>query len=189
MKMSDKIYRFLFPFVLLSAAAPLSGQLIEGEIRTRIEQREGFKKPLADTLNGSTIAALRTRIKLQYADEKVKAKISLQDSRIYGQTGINDTGNSLGIYEAWGTYVFTPALSVTIGRQPIEYDDKRLFTASNWSNTGNAHDLVLLAYDSPALFKLHFGAAWNNMSDTDSNRYIPSAEAIKPLAFCGLQKN
>ncbi|MDR1937946.1 MAG: alginate export family protein [Tannerellaceae bacterium] len=176
---------------LLLWAAPLFGQKvgINGEIRSRIEYRDGFRKPLADTLNGAMVGSLRTRIQLDYAHEKTKAKITLQDARIYGQTGTNDTRNSLGIYEAWGSYAVTPCFSITLGRQAIEYDDKRLLTVSNWSNTGNAHDLLLLKYESPGQFKLHLGGAWNNSGDNDYEQAYTLARSYKALTYIWFGKS
>jgi hypothetical protein len=170
---------------LVLCAAPLWGQQIgiNGEIRSRIEYRDGFRKPLADTLDAAAVGSLRTRIQLDYAHEKIKAKISLQDARIYGQTGVSDTRNSLGVYEAWGSYAFTPAFSITLGRQPIEYDDKRLLTVSNWSQTGNAHDLLLLKYESPGCFKLHLGSAWNNGGDNEYEKVYAVSKSYKALTY------
>ena len=139
--------------------------VVDGEIRTRGEYRSGFQSPLADTLHSAAVQLLRTRLNIAYSSDKIKAKMILQDSRVYGQTGINNTNNSLGLYEAWGAYLFSPEFSATLGRQSLEYDDKRIFSAANWSNTGNAHDLLLLKYESAAGIKAHFGSAWNNGGD------------------------
>jgi len=153
--------------VIISAGALQAQNLkTDGEIRTRAEYRDGFKSPLADTLNPTAVTALRTRINLNFADEKVAAKVTLQDVRAYGQTDTKNTGNGLGVFEAWGSYKFTPDFSLSLGRQAIEYDDKRIFSASNWSN-GNAHDLALFKYENSSLFKLHAGVAFNNSSADD----------------------
>lgn len=137
---------------------------IDGEIRSRTGFRDGFQKPLADSLHSAVVNELRTRVNIFYSDKKVSAKITFQDSRIYGETGVNNTNNSAGLYEAWGAYAFNPNLSLSLGRQSLEYDDKRLLSASNWSSTGNAHDLALLKYVKGD-FQIHFGSAWNNASD------------------------
>ncbi|MDR2810871.1 MAG: alginate export family protein [Tannerellaceae bacterium] len=190
--MKKKDFRSLSAGIfLLVCSAPLPGQDvgIDGEIRSRIEYREGFHKPLADTLQGAAIASLRTRIQLNYAHEKIQTRIILQDTRIYGQAGTNDTRNSLGVFEAWGSYLLTPDLSVTLGRQAIEYDDKRLLTASNWSNTGNAHDLILLKYESPHRFNLHWGGAWNNNGDNEYEKTYNVSRSYKALTFVWFGKS
>jgi hypothetical protein len=179
------MFLFLFSFGTL-----IWGQNVkfDGEIRSRIEYRDGFKNLVADTLTGATVGGLRSRINLDYADEKIKAKVTLQDFRVYGETGTNNTKSSLGIYEAWGTYLFSSQFSATLGRQALEYDDKRLLSASNWSNTGNAHDLLLLKYELVDAFKLHFGTAWNNGADNDYEKIYNVTRSYKSLAFLWFSK-
>ncbi|MDR0865732.1 MAG: alginate export family protein [Candidatus Symbiothrix sp.] len=189
--MSQKITFSRIVLLFLLQSLTISGQSvrIDGEVRSRIEYRDGFKSPLADTLSGTAVEGLRTRIQLDYADDKVKAKITLQDSRMYGETGVNNTKNSLGVFEAWGSYRVLPEFSVTLGRQAIEYDDKRLITVSNWSNTGNAHDLLLLKYELPGQFKLHLGSAWNNSSDNDYEKIYNVARSYKALTYIWFGKS
>lgn len=162
---------------------------IDAEIRTRGEYRAGFQKPLADSLHHAAVSLLRTRISALYEKDKVKAKVVLQDSRVYGQTGINTTNNSLGFYEAWGGYQFTPVFSFVLGRQSLEYDDKRLFSAANWSNTGNAHDLALLKFENLDGFKLHWGTAWNNAGNVLYESEYAVSKSYKMLNFLWLSKS
>lgn len=142
---------------------------VDAEIRTRVEYRQGFREPLADSLRASTVSNLRTKLNFAYSIDNIKARISLLDTRTYGSTSTSNTGNSLGILEAWGEYLFTPQISVSIGRQSLEYDDKRIFSANNWSNTPGAHDLILAKYSS-GKSAIHLGAAWNNAGD--STQYL-----------------
>jgi hypothetical protein len=186
--------KFTLSIIILSLLAfgfPLRSQnvKIEGEVRSRIEYRSGFKSPLADTLTGTAVESLRTRINLDYADDKVKAKIILQDSRIYGATGTNNTNNSLGVFEAWGAYLLTPGFSVSLGRQALDYDDRRLLSSSNWSNTGNAHDLLLLKYEPAGAFKLHWGSAWNNSADNDYEKFYNVNRSYKALNYIWFGKS
>lgn len=132
-----------------------------GELRSRTEMRDGFKKPLLKKEDPAFISLLRSRINATYADEATEVFFSLQDSRTLGETGTNTTGNSLGLFEAWGAYQLSHDFKVKVGRQTLEYDDKRILSASNWSNTGNAHDLGLLQYKRKK-FQAHLGIAWNN---------------------------
>lgn len=162
---------------------------VDGEIRTRAEYRSGFQNPLADTLHSAIIGSLRSRLNVTYSDNKIKAKLTLQDARTYGQTGINNTKNSLGLYEAWGEYLFTPDFSASLGRQSLEYDDKRLFSAANWSNTGNSHDLLLLKYETKTGTKAHLGAAWNNGSDVLYESAYTVNKSYKMMTYIWLSKS
>jgi hypothetical protein len=161
----------LFLFTLSSFAQAIR---IDAEIRSRGEWRNGFREPLADTLSAPFLNVLRSKLNFSYASKDLKAKLSLLDSRVYGSTAYNSPANSPGLYEAWGEYSFTPAFSFVIGRQALDYDDKRLFSSSNWANIQSAHDLLLLKYVSED-FSLHFGNAWNNSSESS---YFPDAYTI-----------
>ncbi len=171
------------------AVAQSLGQVIkvDAEIRSRAEFRDGFQEPLADTLNPVYINNLRTKLNVTYSSSDIKARVSLIDSRTYGTTDVGKTGNGVGILEAWGEYNFTPEFSFSLGRQGLEYDDKRLFSYNNWSNTPGAHDILLLKYNSPKLI-LHFGSAYNNVGD--STQFLaPYKVSYKTLNFIRAEKN
>ncbi len=145
---------------------------IGGEVRTRTEYRDGFQAPIGSRDSAALVSSIRTRVNLTYTTNVLKAKITLQDSRIAGQTdpGTATTGTT-SVYEAWGEYLFAPGISAAIGRQSLEYDDKRIFSASNWSNTGNAHDALLLKYTSTA-FTAHLGSAYNSAKDENASKSL-----------------
>lgn len=172
---------------------------IGGEVRTRTEVRNGAQAPLYDSLGTALVTVMRSRINMAYTTNEMKAKVVLQDTHVFGQTSPTALSTStLGVYEAWGEYLLSPGLSFAIGRQAIEYDDKRLISASNWSNTGNAHDLALLKYTSTD-FTIHLGAAWNNATDTyqettyttsyKSMAYIWAAKPLGDFNLTGLWIN
>lgn len=157
---------------------------VDAEIRSRAEYRQGFREPLADTLRSSTVNNLRTKLNFAYSAENIRAKISLLDTRTYGSTSTSNTGNSLGVLEAWGEYRFNPQFAFTLGRQSLEYDNKRIFSANNWSNTPGAHDLLLSKYTSGKL-EAHLGTAWNNAGD--STQYLSAyTKTYKSLVFLWL---
>ncbi|MDR1882017.1 MAG: alginate export family protein [Prevotella sp.] len=137
----------------------------EAEIRSRGEYRDGFREPLINTLNASYVNNLRTKLNLFYGSRDVIAKLTLLDARTYGGTEAGKTGNGTGILEAWGEYGLTPEFSFAIGRQGLEYDDKRLFSYNDWNNTPGAHDLLLLKYKTQGL-TVHIGSAYNNSGDS-----------------------
>lgn len=175
--------------ILLFIAIGAAGQnvKIDAEIRTRGELRDGFREPKADSVRTAFVNNLRTKVNLQYESESVKAKVSLIDTRTYGATDVGRTGNGLGILEAWGEYRFSPAFSLALGRQGVEYDDKRLFAYNNWSNTPGAHDLLYFKYKTEG-FAVHFGSAYNNAGD--SIQFLaPYRVAYKTLNFLRLEKS
>ena len=161
---------------------------IDAEVRSRAEYRAGFQEQLADTLNPVYVNNLRTKLNVSYASQNIKAKVSLIDTRTYGSTDVTKTGNGLGILEAWAEYNFTPKFSFSLGRQGLEYDDKRLFSYNNWSNTPGAHDILLLKYNSAKL-SVNFGSAYNNASDVLYNAITPYTVTYKTLNFIRAEMN
>ena len=175
-------------FLLISGHIFAQNTKIDAEIRSRSELRDGFRAPLTEDNHAAFVTDLRSRINIMYSDKKIDASVRLQDSRIFGQTGINNTGNSLGFFEAWGAYKITSEFSARLGRQALEYDDKRIFSLSNWSNTGNAHDLILLRYENKAM-KWHIGAAWNNAEDFLHESPYEVARSYKTMTYTWMEKS
>ena len=52
----------------------------------------------------------------------------------------SQSAGSLNVYEAYVETYFTDHLFLRIGRQGVELDNGRLFSAANWSQSGRAHD-------------------------------------------------
>jgi hypothetical protein len=71
----------------------------------------------------------------------------------------------------------------------LEYDDKRLFSYNNWSNTPGSHDLLLLKYAANGV-TVHIGSAYNSIGD--SNLFVApysSDFTSKTLNFIWASKN
>ena len=181
---------FLVTCLAFLTAVQLFGQAIkvDAEIRSRGEYRDGFQEPLADTLNPVYVNNLRTKLNFTYSSSDIKAKISLLDARTLGSTDVSRTGNGLGVLEAWGEYNFTPGFSFSLGRQGLEYDDKRLFSHNNWSNTPGAHDILMLKYNNSAL-TVHIGTAYNNAGDVNFKSLTPYTLTYKTLNFIHAEKS
>jgi hypothetical protein len=164
MKVTIDRFFFIISILALDFSFTNAQTTIDGEFRPRSELRAGFKKPLADTLTPALITLQRTRLTLNYKSGILTSRITLQDSRVWGQTDARTTTQT-GILEAWAEILLRPGFSVTVGRQALQYDDQRIFGVSNWSNTGQAHDLILLKYKNRRIVA-HLGMAYNNQKDT-----------------------
>ncbi|MEI7596181.1 MAG: alginate export family protein [Bacteroidota bacterium] len=138
---------------------------IDAEIRPRIEYREGFRKPLIDTLAPSFLTLQRTRLNIDYSGKILNARISFQDARIWGNSDNKTNYSKIEMNEAWFEYLIVSGLSLKMGRQPLKYDDQRLLAAPNWSNTGTSHDVLVAKYNSK-IIQMHTGFAFNNSKDT-----------------------
>lgn len=160
---------------------------IDAEFRPRSEFRGGFNQPLADTLKSLFVTQQRTRLNFNYNGGILNARITLQDSRVFGETDTKQpataTTGSIGIYEAWTELLLFSGTSFRIGRQGVQFEDGRLFSFSPWSNTGNAHDLMQLAY-TKGVFSGQLGYAYNNqkVQNADTTYYTVS-KMYKQLAF------
>lgn len=161
---------------------------IEGEYRPRFEFREGFRKPLADTLKPAFLTVQRTRMSAGYKSGTLSTQFTLQDARIFGASDVKTNASKIEVYEAWAELLFTPEVSVQIGRQKLKYDDQRVFGESNWSNTGQAHDVALLKYTTKD-FQAHFGYAYNNSKDTLLEINYTVSKMYKSMGFLWLSKD
>jgi len=154
--------------MMLSFSASFGQTTIDAEFRPRTEFREGFRKPLADTLNAGLVTLQRTRLNCDYKGKILNARLSLEDARIWGNTDIKTNNNKVGIYEAWFEYLIASGFSMQMGRQPLKYDDQRILSAPSWSNVGVTHDVMVLKYKNPFI-QVHSGYAYNNSKDTLMN--------------------
>jgi hypothetical protein len=186
MKTYKNIFILLWSLVL-STEAFAQTTSIDIEYRPRAEIRQGFKKPLVDTLECSAVVLQRTRFNADYKSNSLNTRITLQDARIWGQSDKSSSTPQVTIYEAWAEMLLTSGLSLEVGRQALKYDDQRLLAASNWSNTGNAHDAFVLKYKDSFL-QAHAGFAYNNTNDTNFTYKYTVSGMYQSMGFLWLSK-
>lgn len=141
---------------------------MDAEYRPRGEYRSGYSKPLSDAYKPDLLMMQRVRLNADYRSKLINATLSVQDARVFGEANakgevVNSKKDApkLSLFEAWAELVLPKGIAFRIGRQAISYDDQRLFSKCNWSNTGNAHDLALLTYQYKG-FRANLGYAYNN---------------------------
>lgn len=85
-----------------------------GEVNARTEFRNGFKKPIVESLDPALFTEQRTRLYANYKAEDYEVQIALHDIRMWGADGIVDKtyGGSFGVAEAWARYYMSKNLSV-----------------------------------------------------------------------------
>ena len=160
---------------------------IDGEIRPRIEFKDGFNKPLLQANDPGVVSTQRTRLNLLYKTALMSTGITLQDARTFGQNPVQSDVATVGIYEAWSELLLMPGTTFKIGRQTLTYDDRRLFSSPQWSNTGTSHDIGLLKL---ALndFQAHVGLAYNNNTAITQETYYTPVNKYRYLNFVWLSK-
>ena len=155
----------LFVVANLELAAQFT---LRAEVRPRSEYRNGFKTPTSDNNDAAFFTEQRSRLYMDYAEEKYKFRISFQDVRFWGevpQIFKQEDGNTF-ISEAWGQYFVGEKFSIKAGRQIISYDNQRFLGGLEWAQQGRRHDALLFIYeDKETKTKLHTGFAYNSDDD------------------------
>jgi hypothetical protein len=163
---------------------------IDAEYRPRFEIRDGYQSILPAGSNPAYIVTQRTRLNFIYESAAVKIKFTPQDVRIWGgeqsssSTGVFGDKASLDLFEAFAEIKMTDGFWVSVGRQQLVYDNKRLLGDRNWNQSGISYDALVLKYNRDKL-KLHAGSSWLTFNDVLSENAYPSSR-IKSLSFLWL---
>ena len=140
------------------------------EFRPRTEYRDGYKQLRTADTKAAFFTTQRSRLYFNYSQPKFKFHTSIQDLRVWGQYGQTSTSGSLNVFEAYVDADITDQLFVRIGRQKVELDNGRLFSAANWSQAGRAHDGINLVFNNNSIhseFFTSFNQTAERIFDTD----------------------
>ena len=162
--------------------------IVYGELRPRAEYRDGYGKPIITSNKAGFFVNQRTRLGASFANDLLKMQITFQDSRTWGEAGSNADNPSIGVYEAWGEIVMLPGLIAKVGRMPLRYDERKLFSPSNWSNTGNAFDMMMLKYNLKNNFLVDFGFSYANNKDISQETYYDPVMKYRYMEILWLSK-
>ncbi|MDN5213981.1 alginate export family protein [Fulvivirgaceae bacterium BMA12] len=142
---------------------------VTGEIRPRAEFRNGFKTLNNESTDPAFFIEQRSRLYLDYKNEKFVFRLTFQDIRLWGENPqIFKADNALfNVHEAWGQYNFSEKSALRVGRQELDYDNARFLGNLAWAQQSRSHDLAKFTYDAGDL-QFHVGAAFNQ-EDVISN--------------------
>lgn len=134
------------------------------EFRPRAEYRDGYRQLRTADTKAAYFVTQRSRLYFNYSQPKFKFHTSVQDLRVWGQYGQTSTTGSFNVFEAYAETGLSDHFSLRIGRQKVELDNGRLFSAANWSQAARAHDGINLIYENS---KIHseFITAFNQTSE------------------------
>jgi len=193
---SSLFLKGLFALLFIPFSTSLKAQLtIDAQYRNRFELRQGYQKLASEGQNAAAFISQRTRISFTYKTDGLLLKFAPQDVRIWGDeqhasnTGVFGDQASLDLFEAYAELQLGKRSSVTVGRQPLVYDNQRILAARNWNQYGLSYDAVLLKWE-PTDWRLHFAGSWNASAESLADiHYDP--DRIKTLLFvwAGYQKN
>lgn len=174
------IFLFIFLGLILGSHAQFS---FDGQYFTRGEYRNGYAKIIENGWNPAFFIAHRARIQATYLHNDYSFFMSVQDVRTWGSTSqLNTTDSFLSVHEAWAQVNFNPDLSLKVGRQELNYDNFRFLGNVDWAFQARSHDLALLKYEKNAS-KLHFGAAFNQQSQSFSGTLYEQPNQYKTAQF------
>lgn len=161
---------------------------ITAQYRLRPEFRHGYKTLYPDTSGAAFFIAQRARIAFDYKKENLKAYISIQDVRTWGDEEQLKDIPGLSINELWIELLFKNNFSLKMGRQELVYDDQRLLGNADWNNATRSHDALLLKYaNKEKKINWHIGGAFNQNGEPlfETNYTLNN---YKFLAFTWLKK-
>lgn len=136
------------------------------QVRPRYEYRNGFKSLMPDDELPTSFISQRSRLNINFKEEKIAAKLTLQNVRTWGDVKTTTTNDKNGVmlFEAWGQYSFNESWNARLGRQVISYDNQRIFGGIDWIQQGQSHDALVVTYKKDKN-QLDLGAALNADSE------------------------
>lgn len=177
---TSTLHYLLFSLAFLGPALAAAQFKLTAEVRPRTELRNGFKTPTSSGFDPAFFTEQRSRLYVDFKDEKYIMRFSLQDVRIWGevpQIFKEDVGTTF-LSEAWGQYFVSKTLSVKAGRQIISYDNQRFLGGLEWAQQGRRHDALLFINENKEKrTKLHVGLAFNADKDRLEPAYLQAPAA------------
>lgn len=145
-----KTIKFFLGLPILLLCNIIQGQELESnlQLRPRFEYREGYKNMLNNGQSPTSFVSQRSRLNLQFTDQKIKAKVSAQNIRVWGDmaTTANSDKNGVMFFEAWAQYQLNENWAVKAGRQVISFDNQRIMGEIDWAQQGQSHDAAVIKF-------------------------------------------
>ena len=136
------------------------------QLRPRYEYRNGFKELMKDGSLPTSFVSQRSRLNFNFKQDKLKAKLTFQNIRVWGDVPTTTTSdkNGIALFEAWAQYDFNAKWSARLGRQVLSYDNQRIMGEIDWAQQGQSHDAALITF-KPNNHQLDLGFAVNSDSE------------------------
>ena len=98
------------------------------QIRPRFEYRNGFKELMKRFFYPTSFVSQRSRMIFFYKQEKLKANLSFQNVRVWGDVLqlLHRIKNGVALFESWISYDFNTNWIAKFGRQVLSYDNQRI---------------------------------------------------------------
>ncbi|WP_073170519.1 alginate export family protein [Tangfeifania diversioriginum] len=188
----------LFLIVSFISVQQVVGQFsVDGEFRSRSILSQGYKVPVKSTSDAVFSFDQRSRLNLNYKNDKYSTRLVLQDARVWGSddrynpTGVMGNSGTFGIYEAWVELKLKEKSSLRIGRQEWNYNNMRILSYRNWWTSGLSYDgLLYKLHDDENGWFIDLGLSYNNdgslIGDVDNTTW--TGEKLKTINFVNFKK-
>ncbi len=186
--MKSKSLLCLLVLTFLAFQLPAQELTLFGELRPRGEYRDGYAKPIITSNRGGFFIKQRTRLGANFTNWLLTMEVTFQDSRVWGDSADDTDNPSIGLYEAWAKINILPGFTVKIGRQSLQYDNRKLFDPGDWTDSGNSFDMILLKYNLNDDFMVDAGFSYNNNSDISQETYYQSAMKFRFMEMLWISK-
>lgn len=136
-------------FLIMISAATYAQEFDANlQLRPRFEYRNGYKNLMPNGEDATSFISQRSRLNLNFGQDKLKTKLTLQNVRTWGDVATTTASdkNGIAVFEAWAQYELSPEWSTRIGRQVIAYDNQRILGEIDWSQQGQSHDAALISF-------------------------------------------
>ncbi|GGG00372.1 alginate export family protein [Pontibacter amylolyticus] len=155
------------------------------QVRPRAEWRNGYQS-LPNGQDGAFFVSQRSRITLDYKQDKVQTRFSLQDVRVWGDEAHLKDVPSTAMHEAWGELALSDKFAVRLGRQEFVYNNDRLLGNVDWVQQARSHDGLLLKARWQGI-SVDAGGAFNQEKEALFDTHY-SMNNYKVLGFLWAQK-
>ncbi len=160
------------------------------QLRPRYEYTNGFGTLLTPTTSHTSFIGQRSRLNLNYGDEKLKVKLALQNIGVWGDapTTAKSSVNGTALFEGWAQYSFTENFSVKAGRQVLSYDNQRIIGGLDWATQGRSFDAAVATYKTEKS-QLDLGASLNEDTESKVDAATPFTTDHKNLQYAWFHTN
>lgn len=178
----------LFPLFIIAQDIPEFW--IKGQIRPRVEFRNGYKTLQSDSSLAFAFIEQRSRLSFGYKNGALTLFFAPQDVRVWGSTPlVNNSNGFFTLFNGWAKLNWAKHWSLKIGRQTWSYDNQRILGGLNWAAQGRAHDGLLLAYkNDSSKMELQVGAAYNSVGASLTAQVYNIGGNYKTLQFVRFRK-
>ncbi len=162
---------------------------MEGELRPRMEFRDGYKTIKPAGAESVLIFSQRSRLGISYASNLYTTHISIQDVRVWGEEPLNSNQINIALHEAWVEFNASTDFKIKIGRQVLKYDNERLIASTNWNQIGAKHDAIKFSYKAKGWEVDFIGAVNQSGNSLFKSPYLIFDQLYKNLGVAWIKKD